>query len=326
MQLWKGVAEVPARIGASVVTLGNFDGVHRGHQAVLGQVTQVARSRGLKSVAVTFQPHPIAVLHPGRAPQELMSADQRVEAIAAAGIDSVLLLEFTREFAAQTPQEFVDSVFVEALQTAVVVVGADTRFGVRNSGTVDTLVELGASRGFEVIVVPDIGTDGRWSSTRVRELLAAGEVADATAQLGRWHAVDGMVVHGDHRGRLLGFPTANLGGRIEGMIPADGVYAGWLERRGLAADAPDRLLPAAISIGTNPTFDGVDRRVEGYVLDRTDLDLYGEPIRYLFVARLRPTLRFDGIEPLIAQMHLDVSACRSILRQTTAADISLGSA
>lgn len=317
MQLWKGIDEVPATVSASVVTLGNFDGVHRGHQAVLGHVAALARARGRTSVAVTFQPHPIAVLYPERAPQELMSADQRVEQIAATGIDSVLLLEFTREFATQTPQEFVDSVFVKALHAAVVVVGADTRFGVRNSGTVETLIELGTSRGFEVIVVPDIGTDGRWSSTRVRELLAAGEVAGAAAQLGRWPAVDGTVVHGDHRGRLLGFPTANLGGRTEGMIPADGVYAGWLVRRALADGAPDRVLPAAISIGTNPTFDGVDRRVEGYVLDRTDLDLYGEPIRYAFVARLRPTLRFEGIEPLVAQMHADVAACRDILAGAT---------
>ena len=159
----------------------------------------------------------------------------------------------------------------------------------------------------------DIGDDGRWSSTRVRALVAEGEVAAAAALLGRPHRVDGVVVHGDHRGRLLGFPTANLGGEIEGLIPADGVYAGWLVRRDLPEGAIDRVLPAAISIGTNPTFDGTQRRVEGYVLDRTDLELYGERISYEFVRRLRPTLRFDGMDPLIVQMHEDVAQCRQEL-------------
>jgi len=313
VQVWNGLDEVPAGIGPCVVTLGNFDGVHRGHRAVLGVVVDEARSRGLTSVAVTFHPHPLAVLFPDRAPEEITSLAQRLDLLAATGLDAVLVLEFTRSFAAQTPAEFVDSVFVGALSAQVVVVGADTRFGVRNSGTVDTLRELGAELAFDVVSVADVGDEGRWSSTRVRALIAAGDVVAAGELLGRSPRVDGVVVHGDHRGRLLGFPTANLGAPLQGLVPGDGVYAGWLTRLDLPVGAPDRVLPAAISIGTNPTFDGTSRRVEGYVLDRTDLDLYGERVAYEFVRMLRPTVRFDGIEALVTQMHADVDECRQTL-------------
>lgn len=313
VHVWNGLAEIPADLGATAVTLGNFDGVHRGHRAVLAVLTEQAAEAQLTSVAVTFHPHPIAVLNPSAAPAELTSLAQRLTLLAGTGIDAVLVLEFTREFASQSPIEFVDRVFVGALGAQVVVVGEDTRFGSRNSGNVDTLVHLGTQRGFQVLAVNDIGQGGRWSSTRVRAALAEGEVAAAAEILGRPPRVDGVVVHGDHRGRELGFPTANLGQPSEGLIPADGVYAGWLTRLDLPEGAPDRVLPAAISIGTNPTFDGTSRRVEGYVLDRTDLELYGERIAYEFVRRLRPTLRFEGIEPLIEQMHQDVADCRTLL-------------
>ncbi len=317
MRVWNGLAEIPGDVGDTVVTLGNFDGVHRGHREVLAVLAVQAQTHRATSVAVTFHPHPIAVLNPERAPAELTSLRQRLDLLADSGLDAVLVLEFTREFAAQTPAEFVDRIFVESLHARAVVVGEDTRFGVRNSGNVDTLVELGAARSFEVYAVRDVGDDGRWSSTRVRAALTEGDIRSATAVLGRHPRVDGVVVHGDHRGRELGFPTANLGpaAEIEGLIPADGVYAGWLTRRELPVGAADRVLPAAISIGTNPTFDGTERRVEGYVLDRTDLDIYGEPITYHFVHRLRPTLRFEGIEALIAQMHEDVEQCRAILTE-----------
>ncbi len=310
MHVWNGLDEVPATLAGSVVTLGNFDGVHRGHRAVLGVLAEQAGGLELPAVAVTFHPHPLAVLSPEAAPPELTSVPQRLALLEAAGVSAVLVVEFTRDFAAQTPAEFVDRVFVQALHARVVVVGEDTRFGVRNSGNVATLRELGLERGFQVIAVDDIGDGGRWSSTRVRAMLAEGDVHAAAGILGRPPRVDGVVVHGDHRGRELGFPTANLGGDIEGLIPADGVYAGWLTRLQLADEAPDRVLPAAISIGTNPTFDGTSRRVEGYVLDRSDLELYGERIAYEFVERLRPTLRFEGIDPLIDQMRRDVADCR----------------
>jgi riboflavin kinase/FMN adenylyltransferase len=310
VHVWNGLDQVPATLAGSVVTLGNFDGVHRGHRAVLGVLAEQAGGLELPAVAVTFHPHPLAVLSPEAAPPELTSVPQRLALLEAAGVSAVLVVEFTRDFAAQTPAEFVDRVFVQALRARVVVVGEDTRFGVRNSGNVATLRELGLERGFQVIAVDDIGDGGRWSSTRVRAMLAEGDVSAAAGILGRPPRVDGVVVHGDHRGRELGFPTANLGGDIEGLIPADGVYAGWLTRLQLADEAPDRVLPAAISIGTNPTFDGTSRRVEGYVLDRSDLELYGERIAYEFVERLRPTLRFEGIDPLIEQMRRDVKDCR----------------
>jgi riboflavin kinase/FMN adenylyltransferase len=212
------------------------------------------------------------------------------------------------------------------------VVGADTRFGHRNSGDVATLRELGAATGFEVEIVPEFGVarvvgdgsvgagvaaggDGarRWSSSWVRELLTQGDVARAAQVLGRPHRVTGVVVHGDHRGRELGYPTANLGPVVSGLVPADGVYAGWLLRPGLSADDPDSTMPAAVSIGTNPTFDGTQRRVEAYVLDRTDLDLYGESVALELVERLRPTERYDSVEALLEQMGQDVERCRTVL-------------
>ena len=313
---WHGLDDIPADLGPTVVTLGNFDGVHRGHLEVLTRVVREAAERGATPVAVTFEPHPIAVLYPERAPAAVMSLGQRLDALEAVGLGATLVLEFTREFAQQTPEEFVRGTFVEALGAVAVVVGKDTRFGVRNSGDVDTLRELGATHGFEVLALDDIGEGDmttRWSSTQLRAELLEGAVAHAAQIIGRPHRVTGTVVHGDHRGRELGYPTANLSQDHEGLVPADGVYAGWLLRLDVAADDPDRTLPAAVSVGTNPTFDGQQRRVEAYVLDRTDLDLYGERVVVEFVDRLRPTLRFDGVDALVEQMAQDVERCREIL-------------
>ena len=317
VQRWYGIDDIPADLGPTVVTLGNFDGVHRGHREVLTRVVREAADRHALPVAVTFEPHPIAVLYPDRAPAAVMSLEQRLDALESVGLGAVLVIEFTREFAQQTPEEFVRGTFVEALGTAAVVVGKDTRFGVRNSGDVETLRELGAVHGFDVIALDDIGeseTEGaRWSSTQLRAELLAGKVDHAAQVLGRPHRVTGTVVHGDHRGRELGFPTANLSQDHEGLVPADGVYAGWLVRLDLPDGHSDRTLPAAVSIGTNPTFDGHQRRVEAYVLDRTDLDLYGERVAVEFVSHLRPTLKFDSIDTLVDQMSQDVERCREIL-------------
>ncbi len=316
MERWNDLGDIPEGFGPSVVTLGNFDGVHAGHRAVLGEVVTRARAVGARAVAVTFDPHPLQVLHPDRAPALITSLGQRLELMASTGLDAVLVMEFTRELAAWSPERFVRRVMVEALGAKVVVVGRDTRFGHRNSGDVETLRQLGSDLGFEVDVIGDrVPRSGerRWSSSWVRELLLAGDVADAAEVLARPHRLAGEVVHGDHRGRELGFPTANLGASVEGLVPADGVYAGWMLRRELPEGHPDRLLPAAVSIGTNPTFDGVSRRVEAYVLDRTDLDLYGEHVSLELVARLRATERFDRVDALVAQMHEDVRACRRVL-------------
>ncbi|NLG22688.1 MAG: bifunctional riboflavin kinase/FAD synthetase [Actinomycetales bacterium] len=315
---WNALGEIPSGFGPSVVTLGNFDGVHRGHRALLGTVVRAARDRNASAVAVTFDPPPLAVLHPDRAPVQLAGLEHRIELMAGTGLDGILVLEFTRELAAMTPEEFVREVFVEALGSCAVVLGSDSRFGVNNSGNIDTMRELGERYGFEVVELAPVGetTAGarNWSSTHLRLLLAEGRVADAADILGRPHRVSGEVVHGHHRGRELGFPTANLEPDMTGLVPADGVYAGWLERLDLPAGDPERRLPAAISVGTNPTFDDVPVRVvEGHVLDRLDLDLYHEHVGVDFVQHLRGNVRFDSIEEMLTQIGRDVDVSRSIL-------------
>ncbi len=313
MLRWTDLSQIPQGYGPSVVTLGNFDGVHRGHRAVLSTVVDRARAEGAQAIAVTFDPHPVAVLHPERAPQIITSLDQRLDLLASTGLDGVLVMDFTPEFALLTPEAFVVDVFVMALGASVVVVGEDTRFGVRNSGNVDTLRLLGLKHGFDVQALSDIGDGGRWSSSRVRTLVTEGHVAAAAEILGRPHQVSGEVVHGDHRGRELGYPTANLSQESSGLIPADGVYVGRLIRPKLPISERDHSLPAAISIGTNPTFEGRQRRVEAHVLDRTDLDLYGETVIFEFVERLRPTEKFDSVDDLILQMADDVGRARAVL-------------
>jgi riboflavin kinase/FMN adenylyltransferase len=316
MLRWTDLSQIPQGYGPSVVTLGNFDGVHSGHRAVLSTVVERARAEGAHAVAVTFEPHPVAVLHPERAPQIINSPEQRLDLLASTGLDAVLVMEFTHELALWTPERFVVEVFVKALGASVVVVGEDTRFGVRNSGNVDTLRQLGVEHGFAVLALEDIGDGGRWSSSRVRSLVTQGHVAAAAEILGRPHQVSGEVVHGDHRGRELGYPTANLSQESAGLIPADGVYVGRLVRPKLPEHDVERSLPAAISIGTNPTFEGTQRRVEAHVLDRSDLDLYGETVIFEFIERLRATEKFDSIEDLILQMADDVERARAVLSST----------
>ena len=314
---WDGLGQIPSDLGPTVVTIGNFDGVHRGHHAVLATVAETARSQGLTSVAITFEPHPVAFLFPERAPQPLSTVAHKVELLGEIGIDAVLVQSFTHELAQMSPREYAEQVLAGALHAKVIVVGRDMRFGHRNSGDVGTLRELGAELGFDVHVVPDLGRSGqdrRLSSTWARELIRSGDVAAAAEVLGRPHRVTGEVVHGDHRGRELGYPTANLGPQIVEAIPADGVYAGWLVVvDGGPGARPGERWPAAISIGTNPTFNGTSRRVEAYVLDRTGLDLYGRTVALEFAERLRPTLKFDGVAALVEQMDQDVAAARRLV-------------
>ena len=324
VQIWRSLDEVPGDLGRTVVTVGNFDGVHRGHQHVVRRAREVARTLGgLPVVAVTFDPHPIAVLRPEHAPQTLTDVDTRARLLAEAGADAVLVQPFTREVAGWSPERFVEDILVDALHARAVVVGANFRFGVKASGDVATLTGLGRTHDYTVHGIALDGGPQVWSSTYVRSCLQGGDVEGAAEALGRPFTVHGEVVKGDQRGRELGYPTANV--PTSGMLaaPADGVYAGWLRRLDTAdpsdpvdpTDGTDAgLLPAAISVGTNPTFEGErERRVESYVLDRDDLELYGVEVEVSFVARIRGMLRFDSIEELVATMAQDVARTRSVL-------------
>jgi riboflavin kinase / FMN adenylyltransferase len=309
VQIWRSLDEVPADLGPTAVVIGNFDGVHLGHRHVVARAHEIAAERGLTVVAVTFDPHPMAVLRPEHAPPVLTSIETRTRLVEEAGVDAVLVIPFDRDIASWTPEEFIDRVLVGTLHARAVVVGANFRFGNRAAGDVALLREAGAGRGFDVQGVALDGGPQVWSSTYVRQCLATGDVAGAAEALGRPFAVRGVVVRGDQRGRELGYPTANVPTPVDGAAPADGVYAGWLTRR----DTGERF-PAAISVGTNPTFDGErERRVESYVLDRDDLELYGVEVEVAFVDRLRGMVKFEGIEALIETMYDDVRRAREIL-------------
>ncbi len=302
----------------SVVTIGVFDGVHRGHQALIAAARDRAAALGLPLIAMTFDPHPLAVIGPRRAPTSLATLAHRRDLLLRAGADTVEVLHFDEATAAMSPSAFVEDVLVGRLAARAVVVGADFRFGHRAAGTLVTLEDEGSRHGFAVEGVPLAGAHGqRWSSTATRALIEAGDVAAAAIALGRPYRIDGEVVHGDHRGRELGFPTANLSAAAIApadaaptTVPADGVYAGRLVL--LDEDARSSM-PAAISVGTNPTFDGLERRVEAHVLGRDDLDLYGQVVGIEFVARLRGQLRFDGADALVTQMQTDVVDARAAL-------------
>ena len=304
----------------SVVVIGNFDGVHPGHQQVLAAAREA--EPGAPLVVVTFWPHPMAVIRPDGAPKLLTNLEDRVALLRRAGADEVRVLEFTRELSQQSPEQFVEQHLLP-LDPVRIVVGENFRFGHRASGTVGTLADLGRGR-FEVTGLPLVHVgDEETCSSAVREALEAGDVRHAAELLGRPFRFRGSVSHGDKRGRELGFPTANLPVPKEYACPADGVYAGWLTRLdGLdahGAPLPDGqeapTWPAAISVGSNPTFDGHDRRVESFVLDRDDLELYDAPIAVDFCARIRGQVKFTGIEALIEQMDADVAAVRTALAE-----------
>jgi riboflavin kinase/FMN adenylyltransferase len=309
VHIWRSLAAVPGDLGRTVAVVGNFDGVHLGHRRVLGRARELADERGLPVVVVTFDPHPMAVLRPEHAPTQLTTIERRAELLADAGADHVLALPFDTDMAAWTPEEFVTRVLVEAVHAAAVVVGANFRFGRRAAGDVSTLQEQGALHDFTAEGIPLDGGPMVWSSTYVRTCLAAGDVAGAAEALGRPYAVRGVVVQGDQRGRELGYPTANVPTDGLTAAPSDGVYAGWLRR----LDTDERY-PAAISVGTNPTFVGMRyRRIESYVLDRTDLELYGVEVEVSFVARLRGMTAFDSVDALLVQMADDVQHARDAL-------------
>ncbi|HET6989174.1 MAG TPA: bifunctional riboflavin kinase/FAD synthetase [Kribbella sp.] len=319
MRVWHGLDEVSPDFGPTVVTIGNFDGVHLGHQEVLAHAkARAAELGGLPVVALTFDPHPMVVLRPDRAPAMLSRPEERAELLTKHGADAVLILPFTKEVSGWSPEEFIDRVLVRALHAKAIVVGENFRFGHKAAGHVDTLVAAGAEAGFQVEGLSLAGDAQPWSSTYIRERIAEGDVEAAAEALGRPLRVTGVVVEGDKRGRELGYPTANIPADATAAVPLDGVYAGWLTVLEPAAGAPSygEPLPAAISVGSNPTFDGVDRRVESYVLDRDDLELYGARIAVDFVARLRGSqIRFETIDELLVQMKADVDGARRILTQ-----------
>jgi riboflavin kinase / FMN adenylyltransferase len=308
MLFFTSLADIPADFGPSAVTIGKFDGLHTGHRSVLRAVREAADAAGLTSTVLTFDRNPLSVLAPERCPEALVSNEQKRELLADAGIDATVMLHFDRGFSTQTPEQFVQNILVDSLHARVVFVGADFKFGARGAGNVALLQQLGPSLGFQVSVVDAMSLDGRHrvSATIIRQLLTTGDVAAAARLLGRPHTVRGTVIRGEQRGRTLGFPTANLSPKLEGFIPADGVYAGWLTVDG------DKL-PAAISVGNNPTFDGVpERQVEAHVLDR-DLDLYDKTVEVSFVSRIRGMEKFDGVHTLVAQIGRDVSQVRALL-------------
>jgi len=317
MRVFRDPADVPDDYGPCVVAIGKFDGVHAGHRAVIERAL-VHASDGAQVVAVTFDRNPLSVLRPEQCPESLLGVTQKLQLLAETGIDATLLLRFDEALAAVPPREFVQRFLVDALRARTVLVGEDFRFGHRGAGTPEVLAELGEEFGFRVDVVADVRSfdaDRRVSSTWIRELLAEGDVSTAARLLGRAPSVWGEVVHGLKRGRELGFPTANLSHELEGYVPADGVYAGWLIDEGSADGLrPGIRYAAAISVGTNPTFGDVPvRQVEAYVLDLTDLDLYGHRVEVQFVQRVRGMVAFEGVPALIDQMSADVERVREIL-------------
>lgn len=309
MLTFESVDAVPADFGPSAVTIGKFDGVHAGHRAVIARLEELAAPRGLISTVLTFDRNPLSVLNPAECPAPLTSNAQKLDLLEGTGLGAVLVVEFDLAFSQRPPEEFVTRILVDALHARVVLVGRDFRFGVRGSGNVELLRQLGDEHGFEVVVMDDISSSGerRVSSTWVRELLTGGDIAGATELLGAVPTIRAEVVHGLQRGRALGYPTANLSPVIEGFVPADGVYAAWLTVDGIR-------YPAAVSIGNNPTFEGVpEKQVEAHAIDKVGLDLYDRPAEISFVEYIRGMRKFSGPEALAEQMGVDELRIREVL-------------
>lgn len=307
MLSWTSIAEVPQDFAATAVTIGKFDGIHLGHQALLNRVNNVAEDHLLASVVLTFDRHPDALLNPAECKLPLIGASQKRRLLEESGVAATLTLEFDRELATLTPEEFVEKFLVNGLRAKAVVVGEGFRFGVRGSGSVQRLRELGQQFGFQVIELPKVVVGGEVvSTTFIRNLLDQGKVVAAAALLGREHTTLGFIEHGLKIGRTIGFPTANMSRDCEGYLPLDGVYAGWLYADG-------NKYPAAHSVGINETFQAVPRLVESFVLDHTDLDLYDKLVTLEYVEFIRPAAKFDGVEALVAEINRDISKIRTAL-------------
>jgi riboflavin kinase/FMN adenylyltransferase len=314
---WRGLEATPGDLGRTVVTIGMYDGVHRGHQELIGAAVSRARAMRRPCLLLTFDPHPAEVIRPGSHPAILTSMDRKAELVAELGVDAMCVLPFTPEFMRLSPETFTHTVLVEQLHAALVVVGENFTYGHKAAGNVGSLTVEGRRFGFTVEGVQlaeDTSDDGdvTISSTYIRACVAAGDMVAAARALGRPHRVDGVVVRGDRRGRDMGFPTANVETLPFTAIPADGVYAGYLVTRDPRSGASRERFPAAISVGSNPTFQGSRRTVEAYVLD-FDRDLYGEHVGVEFVQRLRPMAAFPDVAALLVAMTKDVTETRAVL-------------
>lgn len=314
MQFYDDIADVAQGFGPSAVTIGKFDGVHVGHRAVIAHLERAARQHGLVSTVVTFDRHPLSVIDPSKMPPALTSTAQRRELLEAVGVDATLLLRFDQDLQSQPPEQFVSEILVGTLHAQLVFVGSDFRFGAKGAGDVALLRTLGQRFGFTVELIDDVDLvddvrpddERRVSSTWIRELLGDGRVAEAARLLGREHAVRSVVVHGNERGRAMNYPTANLHPACEGFVPADGVYAARVVHRGT-------VYPAAVSVGNNPTFEGVPaKQIEAHLLD-VDIDLYDDVISVLFVSYVRGMVKFDSMDELAAQMQQDDRDIRLLL-------------
>jgi riboflavin kinase/FMN adenylyltransferase len=314
---WRGLEATPGDLGRTVVTIGMYDGVHRGHQALIGAAVERARALRRPCLLLTFDPHPAEVIRPGSHPAILTSLDRKAELVAELGVDAMCVLPFTQEFMRLSPESFTHTVLVEHLHAAQVVVGENFTYGHKAGGTVQTLAAEGRRFGFTVEGLPLRNVEGEGeevtiSSTYIRACVAAGDMESATQALGRPHRVDGIVVRGDRRGRDMGYPTANVESPPFTAIPADGVYAGHLVLRDPRSGVSKERYPAAISVGTNPTFEGSRRTVEAFVLD-FDADLYGEHVGVEFDSRLRAMAAFPDVDSLVAAMDDDVVRTRALL-------------
>lgn len=319
MRVFESLSTIPQGLFGvgSTVAIGKFDGVHLGHQTILSRMLETAEETGGQSIVFTFANNPLSLLRPDTCPLPLMSLDQRLSALAAAGVENCVMIEFDEEFSRISAEEFLEQVLVGKLHARHIIMGADFRFGHHGAGDASLLRRMSDELGYTVEVVSGVVDSevGLVSSTRVREAILAGDVETASRMLGRPVVLRGEVVHGDARGRELGFPTANLGGKIEGLAPADGVYAGFVQLR-------EARYPAAISVGNNPTFTPDEQsRVEAFVLD-FDQDIYGERMSVLFTHRIRGMERFDSLESLIAQMNEDVALARVLTQLSEPSDMA----
>ena len=306
MQIIRHIDGQDQNLAGSVVTLGNFDGIHLGHRALIHGAVTDSKKFNLPSVVLTFEPHPLKVLAPERAPKLILAHKDKMQMLHNLGVDIVAVQHFDLSFANLSAEEFVRDVLVRRLKTKKIWVGRDLRFGQARKGGVADLIRWGGNFGFDVAAVEPILIQGdRVSSSRIRELLGAGRVDEVKAMLGRYHFVSGRVVKGHQRGKDLGFPTANIAVRTE-VLPADGIYATRFQLGNLA-------LLSVSSVGLNPTFGAGPRTVESFILD-FDGSIYGEAVRLSFVKRLREEVKFSSVTELVAQIHADVESARAIFR------------